>query len=490
MLHIFVIFIILFTSSYQGQVEAKVDKCQADCRESSPYRLVGPTRPWFVMDKLGNELSLTRPYPYAFAGSVVDNLRFNLTFDLFRRTVTIAANESKVDEDVRLYDVDGNTFTNPYFLDIKSIEAKVVETVRDTLNATIPYFELEVFPSTVTQSRVTENITTSNHEVVLQIDFPLLGDGDGGGNGDSNTSTSASSTLKKTSDYDLQKLETDLNANVSQSGIISDTGIDMEHGNFAKDAGSGYTYHMTWNWSLAIAISSITDSRMLHAGDPNPYSAFCELGCSLFFSSPSDNNPFHINECTNKCDATYKYNISVGYNDLVEAARLECRDGCQIGLMRCQPGYFCSQVELKERAAAAAAAAAVEKIEVEGEGAEEGSATNTKFHGGIMAHCPAGTYRDAAYDAVEECIPCPPGRFREDIKGRSLESCSKCPERTYNSKSGSSTLKDCLRCPAGTFTNEPGSAKCICITPAACENEFPSPGDAEKRDTYPYIGFS
>jgi len=106
-----------------------------------------------------------------------------------------------------------------------------------------------------------------------------------------------------------------------------------------------------------------------------------------------------------------------------------------------------------------------------------------------MAHCPAGTYRDVSYDAVEECIPCPPGRFREDVKGRSLDGCSKCPAGTYNSKNGSSTIRDCLRCPAGTFTNEPGSENCICITPSACsENQMPSPADAEKRDTVPFIG--
>ena len=54
-----------------------------------------------------------------------------------------------------------------------------------------------------------------------------------------------------------------------------------------------------------------------------------------------------------------------------------------------------------------------------------------------MMHCPVGTYRNYAYGSVEEYVPCPPGRFRENIKGRKLESCIKCPAGTYTSHFGS-----------------------------------------------------
>jgi hypothetical protein len=199
-----------------------------------------------------------------------------------------------------------------------------------------------------------------------------------------------------------------------------------------------------------IMVSNASYYRTQGTGNPNPYSKFCEYGCAIFYASTSD--PMHLTECMDQCDNYYSYNFTVGYNDYVEVARLECRDGCQIALRRCKPGYYCSK-------------------------------------DGFMAHCPTGTFRDIDYHAVETCNLCPPGRFRDDIKGKTLEDCTKCPSGTYNGRNGSSSIQDCHRCPAGTFTNEPGSEYCKCITPAACEkDQYPSPGDAEKRDTIPYIG--
>ena len=104
-----------------------------------------------------------------------------------------------------------------------------------------------------------------------------------------------------------------------------------------------------------------------------------------------------------------------------------------------------------------------------------------------MIPCPAGTYRDVSYEAVTECIPCPPNYYREDIKGRSLSACSPCPSGTSAIDAGSTSIKDCARCPAGTFSTE--ASFCQCITPQACADEpLESPADAEKKDTVPYIG--
>ncbi len=41
--------------------------------------------------------------------------------------------------------------------------------------------------------------------------------------------------------------------------------------------------------------------------------------------------------CILQCDDNFSYIITVEYSDLLEVARLECRDGCQMALMRCQP---------------------------------------------------------------------------------------------------------------------------------------------------------
>jgi hypothetical protein len=194
---------------------------------------------------------------------------------------------------------------------------------------------------------------------------------------------------------------------------------------------------------------------------------FCELGCTYFYVSsgagmhpslwPSDKST--LDQCMFQCDDTYRYNVSVGYNDLLEMARLECRDGCQIGLIRCQPGYYCLQASPDK---------------------------TRSYSGGDMLPCPAGTYRDVAYDQVSECVPCPPNHFREGVKGKSLSSCSKCPANT-SSRQRSTSIKDCVRCPAGTMSTKGSS--CKCITPQACdENQLPFPADAEKRESVPFIG--
>ena len=50
----------------------------------------------------------------------------------------------------------------------------------------------------------------------------------------------------------------------------------------------------------------------------------------------------------------------------VEQARLECRDGCNIAVLRCQPGYSCAE--------------------------------------GSMSRCGPGTYRNTSYDAISSCV--------------------------------------------------------------------------------------
>lgn len=194
---------------------------------------------------------------------------------------------------------------------------------------------------------------------------------------------------------------------------------------------------------------------------------FCELGCTYFFVSSGASMPrsrWHDDKstleiCMDQCDETFTYNVTVGYNDVLETARYECRDGCQIGLVRCQAGYYCVQA----------------------------SPSETKSHsGGDMLPCPAGTFRGVAYDKVEECVSCPENHFREDVKGKSIESCRKCPANT-SSRQRSISIKDCLRCPAGTMSS--AGTSCKCITPQACDaNQLPFPADAEKKDSVPYIG--
>ena len=215
---------------------------------------------------------------------------------------------------------------------------------------------------------------------------------------------------------------------------------------------------------------SLTKPYPYHIGADDQYSfdfpEFCKLGCTYFFVS-SDSNSVEssmstLGRCLDQCDERYIYNSSTPpYNDLAEMARLECRDGCLMALKRCQPGYYCSQVTFND--------------------ADGG------YIGGEMMPCPPGTYRDVSYDFVTQCTPCPPNYFREDIKGRSLSACSPCHAGTSAVNPGSTSIRDCVRCPAGTFSTE--ASFCMCITPQACDAEqLPSPADAGKRDTVPFVG--
>ena len=211
----------------------------------------------------------------------------------------------------------------------------------------------------------------------------------------------------------------------------------------------------------------------------SPFSEFCIVGCRFFHASEAE--PTLLSDCLEACDNLYFYNVSVGYSDPMEVARLECRDGCQYALQRCEAGHYCTQVRVTSANTTRTGNNSTE--------AKEDNDNGLTYTGGVMRQCPAGTYRDVSYEAVEGCIPCPRGRYRERTRGIHLDSCVKCPVGTYTETVGSSSKELCLRCLAGTFTTEPGSAECKCITPGACAaHQLPSPADAEKRDTVPYVG--
>jgi len=147
------------------------------------------------------------------------------------------------------------------------------------------------------------------------------------------------------------------------------------------------------------------------ANFPTKQDGFCKLGCQFFFAERPNNVT-----CKNSCDYQYRTKTSVGYSDIIEEARLECRDGCDIALQVCQAGYSCGS--------------------------------------GSMVACPPGTYREGiqnvsilALDTVTECLLCPTGRYRSIDKGKEPLSCSACPIGKYADKLGGITVSDCLRCP-------------------------------------------
>lgn len=157
-------------------------------------------------------------------------------------------------------------------------------------------------------------------------------------------------------------------------------------------------------------------AQFYHAG----YQTFCEFGCSNYYLN------WTLSGCQAACDYYYRYYITNGYSDQAEVARYECHDGCAIGNLRCQPGFFCQNQ--------------------------------------VMNLCPAGKYRDVDYYHVTRCDNCPHGRYRETLGGRFIDSCDKCNSGRYNKNAGSDSKFDCLQCPPGRFASQPGMTQCKCMT--------------------------
>lgn len=196
---------------------------------------------------------------------------------------------------------------------------------------------------------------------------------------------------------------------------------------------------------------------------PASTSSFCKVGCQFFYAERPNNDT-----CVNACDYQYRSETSVGYSDIIEAARLECRDGCLIGIQICQAGYYCIE--------------------------------------GSMIVCPPGTYREGiqnvsiiALDTAQKCLPCPAGRYRSLNKGKEPLSCTACPIGKFASREGGVLVSDCLRCPAGKFSEDNGMSYCKCITGQSCDmvvNTIPGFEDTHFfaddvdffRESLPYVG--
>ena len=187
---------------------------------------------------------------------------------------------------------------------------------------------------------------------------------------------------------------------------------------------------------------------------PTKHQQFCKMGCELFFSETPNNVT-----CKTNCDWYYRFQATEGYSNLAVEAKLECRDGCDIGYLVCQAGYFCK--------------------------------------GGSMLPCPIGTYREpvtkAPYNAstlkpnynwtsvteaikysklngtTNQCIGCPTGKYRGLIQGKSTSDCSLCPVGKYSDKLGATYITQCVRCPAGTFGEYEGVSRCTYIAPKSSD---------------------
>ena len=194
---------------------------------------------------------------------------------------------------------------------------------------------------------------------------------------------------------------------------------------------------------------------------PTDKFGFCKLGCQFFFTE------FPVNTtCKRLCDFMYRYQTTVSYSDIAETAIQECRDGCDIGLLVCQAGFYCTQ--------------------------------------GQMIPCPPGRYREpipnlavVSLNLATECTECPPGRYRPASKGKTTDDCAKCPLGKYAGVTGSVLVSDCKRCPAGKTSEQEGMQECKCINAKSCDLPINIQGTVEhfyqnevdfNRETVPFIG--
>eukprot|EP00586_Coscinodiscus_wailesii_P018957 CAMPEP_0172517426 /NCGR_PEP_ID=MMETSP1066-20121228/284928_1 /TAXON_ID=671091 /ORGANISM="Coscinodiscus wailesii, Strain CCMP2513" /LENGTH=402 /DNA_ID=CAMNT_0013299421 /DNA_START=286 /DNA_END=1491 /DNA_ORIENTATION=+ len=369
------------TTSANPATTATEDQCHLDCRgQPAPHRRPLRTKPWDERDNRGNELGLTRPHPYFPAGTEMVLLRVE---------VTLRLRAPRFREELHQFgDAEGEV---------------VPEAVRRVLEEEYFYESLSVRVLGDAERGMLLEVINGNGEDVSYSDWSLEMECIVDHNG-YNRSSIVEFFDKFIKDVTAASGEEGAKEEGLFTSVVRELSLNVER---LEDA----TLTILPPYPSDYITSTVLDTAL----NPNPFAPFCELGCTTFFSTTD--HPITIRSCFDVCDATFRYETTVGYNDVMELSRLECRDGCEMALARCQPGYYCSRTE--------------------------------------MTVCPPGTYRDVSYEAVSSCVPCPPGRFREDVKGRSLEGgCTKCPVGTYAAGEGSTSVRDCLRCPAGTYNAE------------------------------------
>lgn len=496
------------------KVQSTETQCYLDCKSPSSLRLVGPTRPWDKTDSMGNPLSLTKPYPYAYTPGIATIMKFNTTYRLNLPYYNVIQNifgETQVDLMRLAFEqslLEYHTFES---MIVTAIYDDPIERVMDVLS-----FNSSTNATEENNNTIDEN--TSYYFVDLKFLTEIVVDHNG------YNCTAAhklyEDLLGPAISDQVELLESDIKELVEKNQfsnlydltlvLLDDDSSALHNNNETSYVGDSFSKTHT---------DFIHIYSRLETNIPNPYVDFCLLGCTFFFSDDfertttnttnilwkeeEEEDSVSLEMCVDKCDLMYRYDFTVGYNDLLETARLECRDGCHIALKRCQPGYYCEQINIIENNVSLESSIAGRNNHTNSSTNETASDGNDKdqnnishatlknktFTGGFMKPCPPGTYRDISYDAVTKCLKCPPGRFREASKGKNLESCSKCPRNTYNNNQfGSVSIKECIRCPAGQFTEEKGNGMCKCINPEACLGDRNSPADAEKRDTVPFIG--
>jgi len=228
----------------------------------------------------------------------------------------------------------------------------------------------------------------------------------------------------------------------------------------------GFVWPPAVDAQIAVCQANCDDSRRIYgpirmehtrpypwkqAQFPTSRTGFCKMGCQLFFAE----FPRNIT-CKRMCDYYYRTRITVGYSDLVAQALNDCRDGCDIALQVCQPGFYCTH--------------------------------------GQMLPCLPGTYRQQVaslsvtdLEATSQCNLCPPGRYRPDSRGKSTDDCRRCPIGKYANIPGSKQVSDCKRCPAGKNAEEEGMALCKCVTVHGTVNSCDTKSSITDEDKTDYF---
>jgi len=409
MQHQLLIVVILLLTTTLQDADSSREQCQKDCQATgcpltynNATRLLGPTRPFDYYDTLTNELSLTRPYPHAAMAKEITIVTMQI--NLF---VHISGSNEGFSETIVLTTREKSCIVSAVSCTISKIQCEHV---------TLQYNESGIKNGNLILFSISVELQLRYHDTEMRSHKKYL--------------KTAAAIKEWFQSSVIPILTSHLNMNEATDNHLHEMSkiiIGLSIPSYKGKVESAFTFY--------------NHTEKLAAPLPNPYSRFCEVGCSLFYANTTEEPAeiaaasISLRDCRFSCDYMYSYNLTLGYSDLMEVARLECHDGCGIALKRCQPGYYCIQPMIAQHT-----------NESSGIGVEEDPKLEaTSWKGGMMNPCPPGTYREMSY----ECLSCPPGSYRNKYLGTGLNSCIKCPAGTYAPNFRSKSILDCIRCPAG-----------------------------------------
>ena len=268
------VLLLLLLSPYPSR--STEEQCQLDCRAPPSLRLLGPTRPNDKQDTIGNTLDYTLPHPYAQAPMEAAVVRFNSTVQL--NLPSWNATEHSFGTFHKNYLL--RALKKGVALEFQSDDLKIMSSmpVQESTpgDATTSYVVLSFFSEYVVDYTSGYNYSTTDEFVDLVLD----------------KYESSANLLNVTS---ILQAQADLSPAPAVKASLQGSGLALP---------VGYT-------RPTLATGELVEFMRLQTPSPNPFSKFCEAGCTFFFSEtavplPGGGNAIMLSQCTNNCDRVYR----------------------------------------------------------------------------------------------------------------------------------------------------------------------------------------